>query len=230
MILLLPAGSLRAQTPVFNIRERSVYLPAPQRPGKYDHALSLDQVYLPHQWLEQSLSAPMIGYKARYALPAGFALQADLKTLLIANDARLGASWNYALSEHLYAGLGYQLSFGFGMLKAFGYDNTMQVWQHHPSLSLGYSLSDIAFTLQGRLDWMTHTRLELNDYATTNVTGSMFNGYSAGLFIEQRITRRNSVSFGFIAGFHKFHILGWPALMIVDHHYFIPEVILGFKL
>ncbi|WP_118951577.1 hypothetical protein [Taibaiella helva] len=222
--------SVQAQLPEFDIRQRSMYLPAPQQAGKYDHSITLAQIYLPDQWLEQPISGPMLDYKANYALPAGFALNGNVKTLFIANDIRLGPSWNYSLTDRLHLGLGYQLGFSFGILRSFGYNNTVKVWEHHPMLRLGYNFSKVAFTLQGKIDWMMNTRLGLQDYATSNITGSMFNGYSFALFIEQRLTRRNSICFGFIAGFNKFHILGWPALMIVDHQYFIPEINIGFKL
>lgn len=228
LLYALPAYSQQPVT--FDIRQKSMYLPAPQRSGKFHHSLSLIQVYLPHQWLEQSVSGPMVAYKANYALPAGLALNGTFRTLLIANVVQLGPSWNYSLTEHVHLGLAYQASFEFGMLKAFGYNNTMRVWQHQPSIRLGYSFRDIAFTLQGRLDWMMGTRLALEDYATSNITGSMFNGYSAGLFIEQRLTRNKAIGFGFLANFNKFNILGWPALMIVDHRYFIPEIAITFKL
>ena len=228
--LLLNCSVAYTQVNDFDIRERSMYLPAPQKAGKFDHSLSLAQIYLPDQWLEQSVSGPMIDYKANFALPQGFALNANLKTLIVANDIKLGLSWNHSLADQLHIGIAYQIGFEFGILKEFGYNNTIRVWEHHPMLRLGYNFKNIAFTLQGKLDWMMGTRLSLGDYATSNITGSMFNGYSCGLFIEQRLTRRNSICFGFIANFNKFHILGWPALNIVDHQYFIPEVNIGFKL
>ncbi len=230
LLLLLIAGTARAQIPDFDIRERSMYLPAPQKAGKYDHSLALAQIYIPDQWLEQPVSGPMIEYRANYALPKGFSLNGSLRTLVIANDIRLGASWNHSLTDKVHVGIGYQVGFDFGILREFGYNNTIRVWHHHPAVRMGYSFKNVAFTLQGRIDWMMHTKLTLDDYATNNITGSMFNGYSFGLFLEQRLTRRNSICFGFISGFHKFHILGWPALMIVDHQYFIPEVSIGFKL
>jgi len=227
--LLWSGLATQAQVGDFDIRQHSMYLPAPRQAGQYDHSLTLAQIYLPDQWLEQSVSGPMIEYRASFALPGGWSLNGSLKTLLIANDIRLGPSWSCSLTERLHLGLAYQVGFGFGILREFGYNNTMRVWQHHPVLRLGTDFKNIAFTLQGQLDWMMGTRLQLDDYATSNVTGSMFNGYSFGLFIEQRLTKRNSICFGFISGFHKFHILGWPALMIVDHQYFIPEINIGFK-
>ena len=228
--LLLLCFAAHAQTNDFLIKERSMYLPAPKPAGKFDHSLSLTQVYLPDQWLEQSVSGPMIEYKANFALPIGFALNGNLKTLLIANDIKFGPSWSYSLTDHLHFAIAYQVGFEFGILKEFGYNNTIKVWEHHPMLRVGYNFKSVAFTVQGRLDWIIDTRLSLDDYATSNITGSAFNGYSVGLFLEQRLTRKNSICFGFIANFNKFHILGWPALNVVDHQYFIPEVNIGFKL
>lgn len=228
--LLLLGLTVRAQVNEFDIRERSMYVPAPQKAGKFDHSLTLAQIYLPKQWLEEAVSGPMIEYKANFALLKGFALNGNLKTLLVANEIRLGASWNYSLTDHLYLGIAYQVGFEFGILREFGYNNTIRVWEQHPMVRLGYGFKNVALTVQGKLDWMTGARLTLDDYATSNVTGSMFNGYSFGLFIEQRLTRRNSICFGFISNFNKFHILGWPALNIVDHQYFIPEVNIGFRL
>lgn len=227
--LLLLAQVTYAQVAEFAIKQRSMFLPAPQKAGKFDHSIALTQIYLPHQWLEQSVSGPMIEYKANYALPAGFALNGNLRTLLIANDIRMGLSWNYSLTEQLHFALAYQVGFEFGILREFGFNNTIQVWEHHPMVRLGFNFKDIAFTLQGKVDWMIKTRLELQDYATNNITGSLFNGYAIGLFIEQRLTKRNAIYFGFISNFNKFHILGWPSLMIVDHQYFIPEVNIGFR-
>jgi hypothetical protein len=230
IFLLLFSSGAYAQVAEFDIRERSMYLPAPQKAGKFDHSLTLAQIYLPKQWLEESVSGPMVEYKANFALPKGFALNGNVKTLLVANEIRLGASWNCSLTDKIYLGIVYQVGFEFGILKEFGYNNTIRVWEQHPMVRLGYSFKNVAFTLQGKIDWMTGRRLVLDDYATNNLTGSMFNGYSFGLFIEQRLTRRNSICFGFISNFNKFHILGWPALNIVDHQYFIPEVNIGFKL
>jgi hypothetical protein len=207
-----------------------MYLPAPQKAGKFDHSITLAQIYLPKQWLEEAVSGPMLEYMVNYALQKGFALNGNLKTLLIANEIRLGASWNCSITDHIYLGIAYQVGFEFGILREFGYNNTIRVWEQHPMVRLGYSFKNVAFTLQGKIDWMTGARLSLDDYATSNITGSMFNGYSIGLFLEQRLTRRNSICFGFISNFNKFHILGWPALNIVDHQYFIPEVNIGFKL
>lgn len=230
VFLLFSAIKLPAQVREFDIRERSMYLPAPQRAWKFDHSIALDQIYLPDQWLEQSISAPMVEYKANFALPKGFGINGNLRTLIIANDIRLGLSWHYSIYERLHIGLAYQVGFEYGFLREFGYNNTIRVWEHHPMLRIGYNFKNVAFTLQGKIDWMMGTRLGLNDYATNNITGSMFNGYSFGLFLEQRLTRRNSICFGFISNFNKFNILGWPALMIVDHQYFIPEINIAFKL
>lgn len=230
IFLLLSGLTANAQIKEFDIREKSMYLPVPQKAGKFDHSITLAQIYLPKQWLELAISGPMVEYKANFALPKGFSIQGNLNTLIVANELRLGAQWSHSFTDHLHFGIGYQVGFEYGFLRQFDYNNTIRVWEHHPMIRVGYSFKKVAFTLQGKIDWMSSAKLSLDDYATSNITGSMFNGYSFGLFIEQRLTRRNSICFGFISNFNKFNILGWPALNTVDHKYFIPEVNIGFKL
>lgn len=214
----------------FDIRNQSMFLPAPQRAGKFDHSVTLAQIYLPKDWLEQSISGPMVEYRANYGLSKYFSLTGGFKTLIVANDLRLGLSWNHAFSDHIQFGLGYQLAFDFGFLRTYGYDNTIRMLQHHPCLRIGYNSKELALTLQGKLDLISSARVSLGSYETDNFIRYSFNGYSWGLFVEQRLTRKHSVSFGFIANFDKFNILGWPAFNTIHHKYFIPELNVGFKL
>jgi hypothetical protein len=213
----------------FDIRTNTLYLPAPQPFGRFHHAAGLVQVYLPHEWLEQSIVGPMLEYAATFSLPAGFGMAGSVRTLLVANEVRLGPYWNLALSDKFYIGTGIQLGYGFGLLREFGFNNTINVWDHRTHLRVGYTQGNVAVTIQGRMDWLINTRLGLRRYSTESVTGAPFNGYSCGLFVEQRISRQKSVCFGFIANFNKFHILGWPALMIADRQFFIPEINIAFQ-
>jgi len=227
---LLAAAVAQAQPQSFDIRRESMYLPAPQESGRFGHSLALVQIYLPKDWLERSISGPMVEYKVNYALPKGLELNGSFRTLVVANDLRAGFAWKYSFSPSWHMGVGYQLAFDFGFLRTYGYDNTVRILQHHPVLRLGYNKKDIAFTVQGKLDYISSARVSLGAYETDNLIRYLFNGFSCGAFIEQRLTRHHSVSFGFIANFDKFIILGWPAFNTIHYKYFIPELNIGFKL
>lgn len=230
-ILLFVSLAANAQKDYdFDIRQQSMFLPAPQKAGKFDHSVTLAQIYLPKDWLEQSISGPMIEYRAKYGLSKYFSLDGAFKTLIVANELRLGASWNHAFSENVQFGLGYQLAFNYGFLRTYGYDNTIRLLQHYPAFRIGYNRKEIAFTFQGKLDYISSARVSLGSYETDNLIKYLFNGYSFGLFVEQRLTPKHSVSFGFIANFDKFNILGWPAFNTIHRKYFIPELNIGFKL
>lgn len=222
--------AVRAQNADFDIRKESMYLPAPQQTGKFDHSITVAMIYLPKDWLEHSVAGPMVDYKANFALPKGFAINGNFKTLFVATEIRLGPSWNYSLNDHLHAAVGYQFAFNFGILREFGYNNTLILLQHHPSLRVGYDSKNTAVTFQARLDLISDAKLTLDDYGGDNMVNDAFNGYSFGLFFEQRFTRTRSICIGFLTDFDKFHILGWPALNTVQHKYFIPELNIGFKL
>ncbi|KAA5535084.1 hypothetical protein F0919_10865 [Taibaiella lutea] len=214
----------------FDIQKESMFLPAPKKAGKFDHSITLAQIYLPKDWLEQSISGPMIEYRAGYFLSEAFSLIGAFKTLVVANELRLGLSWNHSFSDEVQFGLGYQAALDFGFLRTYGYDNTIRLLQHYPSFRIGYNRKEIALTLQGKLDYISSARVSLGSYETDNLIKYLFNGYSFGLFVEQRLTRKHSVSFGFIANFDKFNILGWPAFNTIHRKYFIPELNIGFKL
>jgi hypothetical protein len=213
----------------FDIKNQALYLPVPHKAGKYDNSFALAIIYLPTDWLEQSLSIPMFDYKANFAIGKGFTLNAYIKTLIIANDFRLGASWNRAINKNLYFGIGYQLGFNFGLLNSYGFDNTIKVIQHHPIIRLGLEKNNRAYTVLAKLDIIGLKSISAAENETLSVVRSR-NGYSLGFYFEQRIFKQKAFFIGAVANFNQFHILGWPAFNTVKKLYFIPEINFGFDL
>jgi hypothetical protein len=213
----------------YDIKNQAVFLPVAKKTWKFDNSLSLAIFYMPTDWLEQSLSIPMFDYKANLSLGKGFSINTHLKTLVIANDFRLGASWNHAFSKHLHVGVGYQFGYNYGVLNSFGYDNSLHVVQHHPIIRVGFEKNNKAFTLIVKSDIIG--RVSLTAAEDENIaTLKYLDGYSLGLFFEQRIFKKKAFFIGAVANFNQFHILGWPAFNTVRKLYFIPEINLGFNL
>lgn len=234
LVLSLNATSLFAQQSNsekidFDIKTQSMYLPVPQKAGKFDQSFSVNMIYLPQAWLDAAYSVPMFDYKVNYSLGKGYAINTNIKTLLVANDLRLGFSWNHSMSNNWYVGLGYQVAYNFGALKDFGFDNTLKVLQHHPTVRIGYEHNNRAYTFQGKLDYIGKTSFSLGENSKDNQL-NIVNGFSTGFFMEQRLTQKKSFCIGLIANYDQFHIMAWPAFSVVRQQYFIPEINFGFKL
>ena len=207
----------------FNILEHSIHLPYEFKDWKYKQTLGFSLIYLPVDWLESAYSLPMIYYKSNFFLKNGFAINADVRTILAASDIAIGPSWNTKLSQKLFLGIGYQTSLGLGMLYDLGYENTLTVWGHRPYLKLGYLWHDLTLTFKGGVDFSDKLQFEAGGVSLSGNFESL-NGYHFSLFLEQRMFKNRSFSIGYTSNFMKFHILGWPAFSYTKNIYYIPEL------
>lgn len=209
--------------PPFDILEHSIHLPYEYHDWKYRQAVGFSLIYLPKDWLETALSLPMIYYKSNFFLKKGFAINSDIRTAIAASDIAIGPSWNTRIGKKFFLGIGYQTSFGLGMLYDLGYDNTLTVWGHRPYLKLAYLHKDLTFTFKGGVDFTNKINFEAG---STSLSGNIesLNGYHISMFLEQRMFQSKSFSIGFTSNFMKFHILGWPAFSYTKNMYYIPEM------
>lgn len=207
----------------FDILEHSIHLPYEFKDWRYKQSLGFSLIYLPKDWLESAYSLPMVYYKSNFFLKKGFAINSDVRTIIAASDIAIGPSWNTKLSNKLFLGVGYQTSFGLGMLYDLGYDNTLTVWGHRPYFKLGYLWHDLTFTLKGGVDFSDKIQFEAGG---TSLSGNIesLNGYHVSLFLEQRMFKNKSFSIGYTSNIMKFHILGWPAFSYTKNMYHIPEL------
>jgi hypothetical protein len=212
-----------AQRESFDILEHSTHLPHTFKDWKYKQALGFSLVYLPKDWLESAYSLPMIYYKSNLSLKKGFMVNADFRSVIAATDIALGPSWNVDVSKKMFFGIGYQTSFGLGMLYDLGYDNTLTVWGHRPYFKLGYLWHNLTFTLKGGVDFSNKINF---DAGSTSLSGNIesLNGYHLSLFMEQRMFKNKSFSIGYTGNLMKFHILSWPAFNITKNLYYVPEL------
>lgn len=207
----------------FEILNNSIFLPHKIQDWKYKQAVGISMVYLPKDWLESAYSLPMVYYKSNFWLKKGFAINTDIRTIIAASDIAIGASWNVNLSPKLYLGLGYQVSYGLGMLYDLGYDNILTVLGHRPYFKLGCKWKNLALTFKGGIDFSDKIHF---DAGTTNLSGNIesLNGYNLSIFIEQRMFKYKSFSIGYTSNFMKFHILSWPAFTYTKNMYYVPEL------
>lgn len=212
------------QEPIpFDILEHSIHLPHTFKDWRYKQALGFSLSYLPKDWLESAVSLPMLYYKSNFSIKKGFAINSDIRCILVANEVAIGPSWNRRLNDKLFVGVGYQLSYGLGILYDLGYDNSLNVIGHKPYVKLGYLCKDLTFTFKGGVDFTNKLYFEAGATALAGNLESL-NGYNFSLFVEQRMFKNKSFSIGYTSNFLKFHILGWPAFTYTKEMYYIPEL------
>jgi hypothetical protein len=220
---------LNALIDSFDLEKNCQFIPATKKTWTYHHGLNTSFLYLPNTWLEETVSAPMIYYRANFYLPYKMAAHADIKTIGVANEIRIGAGYHYTFNKKWHAALGYQLGYNFGFLNNFGYNNDIKVIQHHPFINIGYSNKDFAFTFNAKLDLISKIYYSAGEVENT-FNSKAINGYTFGLTMEQRIFKNKTFALGFNGNFMQFHILGWPAFNTIRQKFFIPEFTFGFKL
>lgn len=211
----------------FDIKNGSYLLPQSLPKGKYHHAFSILYVMVPQDWAHDIVNAPMFNYSAKYTLPSGFNVQANLATLFISSRVNAGPFWNYSFDKY-HVGIGYQVAFNFGILKQFGFNTILTIWEQQPSLTLGYSFEKSAVTVRGDVYFTNSFRLSEGSNVIS-FTGGGLNGYSVTTSLEQRLWKDRVISFGVKINYVRYHILAWPTFPVNSYRYYVPEFQVGLK-
>jgi hypothetical protein len=212
----------------FDISANSIFYPHRFRPRSLQMEMALSQVKLPFDWLETAVQVPLLQFHANYAFTKSITLDGRLSTLFIANHVSLGPRWHHQINDFSF-NLGYDVAFAFGFLKVEGFDSSVNTWINYPNVSVGFRLHDIAFTLKGELSIITSNESRQGDIVITR-NKDFFNGYTVGIYIEQRLWKNHVCTIGFKNSVAKYHFMAWPAFTTFNRFYNIPEVYLGLVL
>jgi hypothetical protein len=219
-------GAKAQEADTFDIISASMYYPHRIEPGKFSMELALSQVKLPFDWLETSVQAPLFHFHALYGLPKGFSLDGRFSTLFVSNQITIGPHWSYRKS-HVSFNVGYDVGYTFGQLNQFGFASTSNSWINYPNVSVGYTFKDVAFTLKGEVVAVTSFSTKQGDNEISS-DKNFYNGYSIGLYMEQRIHNNKKVLvLGLKNSYAKYHYMAWPAFSTFNRFYNIPEFYIG---
>jgi hypothetical protein len=229
ILLLFLSGiyfGAKAQEPdTFDIVSASVYFPHRLPSGQFSMEVAMSQVKLPFDWLETAIQAPLFHFHALYGLPKGFSLDGRFSTLFVSNQIAIGPHWSYQKS-HVSFNVGYDVGYTFGQLNQFGFASSANSWINYPNLSVGYKFKDVAFTLKG--EWVVVTAFSTKQGDNEISTEKNFsNGYTIGLYMEQRIHKDKVLVLGLKNSYAKYHYMAWPAFTTFNRFYNIPEFYIG---
>ena len=236
LVLLLLQQAATAQSPAagdpatdtFDIKKASILLPQRIPFKRYLHQIGIRHVFVPKDWTLDNVNAPMFSYEAKFGLPYGFTLQGDFETLFVSNRLGLGPFWNYS-NGSFHLGIGYPVAFNLGYLQQFGFQTTLTIWEHQPTVALGYSFSKTALTLKGDLVW-TQSIIQSQGGHDIKNNSSFINGYGIYAGFEQRLWKNRIMTLAAKVSNIRYHIVAWPAFPINKSRYWIPEIHMGLVL
>jgi hypothetical protein len=211
-----------AKPDTFDILPASLHFP--HQPGlwKFNWSAGLLLVKPPMDLLENNYQGPLANFHGTLGLPWKLTLEGDVSTIVISNQFALGPHINFNYRK-LGLKVGWDVAFAFGRLTQFGFDNKSRVWMHYPTISVGYRLKTMAFTIKGEAVIVSRASQISGDNELVRST-NFFNGVTGAIYIEQRLWKDHVFVIGFKDNYEKFY---WPVWMIFttfNRFYHIPEL------
>ena len=210
---------------IFDIEKNSYILPHVWKSGQFKVVLGLTSTKFPLDYVESALRIPLIDLSGTIGLPKGFDVSANVNSIYIANQARVGLHWNKPWQK-VSTKIGYDVGFIFGALTQFGFDNRTSAWSHYPNVSIGFKIKDIAVTLKSELNIVTYINTTAGGIKVTEFS-DFFNGGSVGVYIEQRLWANHVLIVGCRDNYVKYYYPVWPSFSAFNRKYHNIEFSLG---
>ncbi|MEI7490755.1 MAG: hypothetical protein WCK92_05100 [Bacteroidota bacterium] len=217
-VLLFAQG----KSPPLDIGKESICFPHHYGKYKMQYGLGFYFTKLPFDWVENALQAPLVDLHLTFGLPSGFSLEGTLNTLVVSNQVTLGPRWNFIRNNFSF-NLGYDLGYMIGMMNIGGFSNTAMMLIHYPNFSLGFKTKTLAFTFKAEAVFIEWEQMKTGENLMVR-PGNIFDGITAGIYMEQRIFRKKILVIGIKDNYLMYY---WPAWMIFptfDRYYHIPEL------
>jgi hypothetical protein len=212
----------------FDLLAKSVKFPHHYKTWGFQTAAGLSIVIPPYDVLENYYEAPLVNLEATFGMPAGFSLHGEINTIVVSNQFRLGAKWNF-IHRNFGFNVGYDLAYIYGWAKVGGFDNTGSGIIHYPNLSVGYKTKPVALTLKGELVILGYRRINSGSMEIGK-TYTQFDGGTFALYIEQRLWRNKLFIIGLKDNYVKDYWAIWLLFSTFDRYYHIPELYFSWTL
>jgi len=217
---------LSAQEPVpkdtFDITNHTMQFPHPYKKWGFKISAGLSMVRPPKDLLENAIQAPLVNIHMIYGLPWNLSLESELTTIVVSNQLTLGPRYSF-LFKNFGVKAGWDIAFLYGQLKQAGFDNSIQAWIHYPNLSVGYKLKKMSFTLKGEVVIVTKAISKTGENEVDHST-NFYNGFTVGLYIEQRIHKNKVFVIGIKDNYEKLYWPTWMLFSTFNRYYNIPEL------
>ncbi len=212
----------------FDISRASMYYPHYSRLGRFQKEIALAQIYLPFDWLETAAQVPLLQFHGLVGITKRISIDTRFSSLVVANQISLGPRVQHEFGRFSISG-GCDVGYAFGALTEFGFNSSLSNWNNYPNLSVGFRWNDITFTLKGELNYVTSVSTSQGDN-TINRDANFYNGYTIGLYMEQRLWKHHVLIVAVKNSYSRYHFMAWPAFSTFNRFYDMPELYLGLVL
>lgn len=210
---------------VFDIEKNSFIFPHVWKPRRLKAAVGLTSTKFPLDYVESAIRIPLIDISATIGLSKGFDLSANISSIYIANQVRVGFHWNRQ-GKIFSTKIGYDTGFSFGALTQFGFDNRTSAWSHYPNASIGFKVKDVAITLKSEVNLITYINTTAGGVKVTELK-DFFNGGSVGIYVEQRLWANHVLIVGGRDNYVKYYYPIWPSFSAFNRNYHNIELFIG---
>lgn len=229
VFLLVSTFSWAQKNDDFDIAASGIYYPQVPKLHKVKAAVILLKYKFPEAWLEGAYHVPFLSFQSSMGLKKNFSAQMSLGTILVSNQLTAGFRWHKRLGQKIAFNAGYDIATVFGKIKQSGFDSRVVAVIHYPNLSVGYRYKDITFTLKGEVSVVGHVKVRVGENAISDEK-NFYNGFSIGLYMEQRLWKNHVIIMGLTNKYAKFNYIAWPAFNRFNRYYNFPEIAFGFVL
>ena len=210
---------------MFDIEKNSFIFPHVWKPGILKAAVGLSSTKFPLDYIESALRIPIIDISATIGFSKGFDLSANINSVYIANQVRMGVHWNRQ-GKIFSTKIGYDSGFIFGALTQFGFDNRTSAWSHYPNASIGFKVKDIAITLKSEVSVITYINTTAGGVKVTELK-DFLNGGSVGIYVEQRLWANHVLIVGGRDNYVKYYYPIWASFSAFNRNYHNIELFIG---
>lgn len=226
LLMLLSASCLGQSLDKYDVK--TFHVPVPYPSGTFRHTVWVNTYFLPTDWTNVAIGAPMFNYSARYYLPAGFGAEGNVSTLFVSSRFSAGPMWNYGTGK-FHFGITYLIGYNLGILNDFGFSTTVTGWNQIPTFSFGYRFKRSSVTAKFGWEYFGNVTYKTGSNTTT-FDQRYLNGWFTKLVLEQKMWKNHTAAFGVTFNRMNFIMLAWPAFPVNNKRYLIPEVSLGLTL
>ena len=210
----------------FDIVRASIFYPQTPKLRKIKIALLVQKFKFPEAWLEGAYHVPFLNVLGRVGLKKNFTAQFSLGTVIVTNQLNLGFKWNRQFDNKFSFNIGYDIGGVYGALAQADFDTRVNAILHYPNFAFGYRYKDVAFTIKTEFSVVGHVNIKTGENVTSDATG-FYNGFSVGIYMEQRLWKDHVIILGLRNHYNKFNYIAWPAFSTFNRFNNTSELSLG---